>query len=101
LSGGRLGKLRDTRDFIDAVCELGKGNKLVALRCLKKAATEEEMRMPWALSDDRLSEFLESLVELGEDVRAEAVNVADAYGRLHPDKFRQVWNKLREQSGPA
>jgi len=57
--------------------------------------------MPWALSDDRLTEFLESLAELGEDIRVEAVDVADAYGRLHPDKFRQVWEKLSKGLGRA
>ena len=101
LSKGKLGKLRDTRDFVVGVCELGKGNELIALRCLKLATAEENMRMPWALSDDRLTEFLESLAELGEDIRAEAVDVADAYGRLHPEKFLQVWEKLNKGLGRA
>jgi hypothetical protein len=94
LSGGKLGELRYARDFIVGVCELGKGNELIALRCLKLATADENMRMSWALSDERLPEFLESLAELEEDIRAQAADVADEYGRLHPEKFRQIWKKL-------
>jgi hypothetical protein len=107
LSGGRLSKLRDTRDFVASVCELGKGNELIALRCLKMAAADENMRMPWTLSDDLPIEFLESIADLPEDyddienIRAEALEVADTYGRLHPDKFRQVWEKLSKKSKPV
>jgi hypothetical protein len=103
LSGGRLGKLRDTRDFVEGVCELSKGNELAALRCLKKAAAEEEMRMPWAKYQGPLIEFLQSIENLPNDydnienIRAEAIAVADAYGRLHPDKFREVWIKLTQK----
>jgi hypothetical protein len=103
LSGGRLGRLLDTRDFVEGVCELSKGNELAALRCLKKAAAEEEMRMPWAAHQDPLIEFLQSIADLSDDhediekIRAEAIAVADAYGRLHPDKFREVWVKLTQK----
>jgi len=103
LSGGRLGKLRDTRDFIDGVCELGKGNEFTALRCLKIAAAEEEMRMPWARYQDPLIGFLKSIADLPadydsiEDIRTEAIAVADSYGSLHPDKFREVWFKLSQK----
>jgi len=103
LSCGRLGKLRNTRDFVEGVCELGKGNEFAALRCLKKAAAEEEMRMPWAAYQDPLIEFLESIADLPddyddiEDIRTESIAVADAYGHLHPEKFRKVWVKLTEQ----
>ena len=103
LSGGRLGKLRDTRDFVEGVCKLSKGNELAALRCLKKAAAEEEMRMPWAAYQDPLIGFLQSIADLPdhyddiEDIRTEAIAVADAYGRLHPEKFREVWVRLTEK----
>jgi len=37
LSGGKFGQMRDAEEFVEGVCELGKGNELIALRCLKKA----------------------------------------------------------------
>jgi hypothetical protein len=103
VSGGRLGKLQDTRDFVEGVCELGKGKELSALRCLKKATAEGEMRMPWAAFQDPLKEFLQSIADLAdayeniEEIRTEAIAVADAYGRLHPEKFREVWVKLTQK----
>ena len=107
ISQGKLGKMRDTQEFVDSVCDLGEGNELIALRCLIKAASEEEMRMPWASYQDRLIEFLGSIVNLPgdyngiEEIRAEAINVADAYGRLHPDKFREIWEKLSQKVSGA
>jgi hypothetical protein len=101
LSGGKFGKMRDAKDFVDGVCELGKGHELLALRCLKKAAGDENLRTPWALHEARLVEFLGQMADLkGEDVKEiqdEAIIVADLYGRLHPDKFRDVWEKLRKR----
>jgi len=32
-----------------------------------------------------------------EDILNEAVEVADLYGRLQPDKFREIWEKLNER----
>ena len=58
------------------------------------------MRMPWTHYQDRLVEFLESLISLPKDysditdIRNEAEIIADTYGRLHPEKFRPVWKKL-------
>jgi hypothetical protein len=91
LSSGKIGNIRDARDFVNGVCELGKGNELLALRCLKKAAADENMHMPWADIQDHLIKFLE---DLPEDLRSVGREVADLYGRYDPDKFRGVWEKL-------
>jgi hypothetical protein len=107
LSAGKLGKRRDTREFVEAVCDLGKGNELIALRCLKRAAADDKMRMPWARYQDRLVQFLESVADLPPDykdiieIQAEAIAVADAYGRLHPEKFHEIWKKLRKCAGTS
>ncbi len=82
------------------ISELGKGNKLIALRCIKKAVADKNMREPWVRYEEKLVEFLEQISELPndyenvEDVLNEAVEVADLYGRLQPDKFREIWEKL-------
>ena len=85
------------------ISELGKGNELIALRCLKKATADENMRVPWARYEERLVDFLEQISKLPndyenvEDILNEAVEVADLYGRLQPDKFREIWEKLNKR----
>lgn len=96
LSGGKIGEMTGARDFVEGVSTLGKGNELLALRCLKKAAADENMNMPWADIQDPLVEFLETMVESPKDVQNEAKEVADVYGRHNPEKFRGVWEKLRK-----
>ncbi|HUV40979.1 MAG TPA: hypothetical protein VMW23_04235, partial [Sedimentisphaerales bacterium] len=94
LSGGKIGRMGDARDFAKGVCRLGEGNELLALRCLKKAAVDENMHMTWARIQEPLVDFLGAMVDMPEDVRSAAIEVADAYGRYNPDKFRGVWEKL-------
>jgi hypothetical protein len=54
--------------------------------------------MPWSSIQEPLASFLETMVDLPEDVRSVAIEVADLYGRYNPDKFRGVWEKLRVQT---
>jgi acylphosphatase len=95
--------MRDVREFIGRICELGNGSELIALRCLKKATADENVRVPWAGYEERLKEFLEQMSELPndyenvEDILNEAVEVVDLYGRLQPDKFREIWEKLNKR----
>ncbi len=101
LSEGKFGQMRDAEEFVEGVCELGKGNELIALRCIKKAVADENMREPWAIYEEPLIEFLDQISKLPndyenvEDILNEAVEVADLYGRLQPDKFREIWEKLK------
>ena len=104
LSGGKFGQMRGVKEFIGRICELGKGNELIALRCIKKAVADEHIREPWARYEERLVEFMEQISKLPndyenvEDIMNEAVEVADLYGRLQPDKFREIWEKLNKRS---
>ena len=91
LSGGKIGEMRDANSFVKGIRESGKGNELLALRCLKKAAEDKNMHYPWVQIEDSIVKFLE---ELPEGVRSEGREVADLYGRYNPDKFRGVWEKL-------
>jgi hypothetical protein len=87
--------MRDARDFVEGVSKLGKGNELLALGCLKKAAADENMHMPWAAIQDSLVKFLEPMVESPENIQSEAREVVDLYGRYNPEKFRCLWEKLQ------
>ena len=59
--------------------------------------------MPWARYEERLIEFLEQISELKNDyenvkeILSEAGEAADLYGRLQPDKFREIWEKLNSR----
>ena len=64
----------------------------MALRCLKKAARDKNMHSPWEMIHEPLAKFLE---ELPVGVRSEGREVADLYGRYNPDKFREVWEKMK------
>jgi len=96
LSGGKIGKLRDAKEFIEGICNLGQGNELLALRCLKKAAEDKNMHYSWPKIQDPLVKFLEGLPE---EAQGEGKDVADLYGRYNPDKFRAVWEKLNVAIG--
>jgi len=94
LSGGKIGEMRDAKSFVEGIIELGKGNELLALRCLRKAAADKSMHTPWERIQEPLVKFLEGIDELPENVRSAGREVADLYGRYEPDKFRGVWEKL-------
>ena len=98
LSDGKVGKMRGARDFVEGVTTLGQGNELLALQCLKKAANEEKMHTPWASIQDPLVNFLTRMKSLPKEIRDIAVDVADMYGRYNPDKFRGVWEDLKNLS---
>lgn len=93
LSGGNIGEIRDAWEFVKGVCALGKGNELLALRCLKKAAEDRNIHYSWEEIQEPIVKFLE---ELPKGVRSEGREVADLYGRYNPDKFRGVWEKLKD-----
>jgi hypothetical protein len=80
------------------ICALAKGRELIALRCLEKVAANKNMHQPWSRIQEPLVCFLETMTELGEDVRSEGEEVADLYGRNYPDKFRTVRKRLRRKN---
>jgi len=96
LSGGKIGELRDAKEFIEGICDLGHGNELLALRCLKKASEDKNMHYTWPKIQDPLVKFLG---DLPEEARGEGKDVADLYGRYNPGKFRAVWEKLNVAMG--
>jgi len=99
LSGGKIGKMRDAKIFVGGVCKLGEGNGLLALRCLKKAAADENMHTPWVDIQEPLVNFLDRVNDLSVDIRGVGREVADLYGRYNPDKFHEVWEKLNMTMG--
>jgi len=99
ISGGKLSKHGDTKGFVEGVCKFGKeGNELLALRCFKEAAADENMHMTWSRIQEPLVNFLVAMVDMPQEVRSAAIEVADAYGRYNPDEFRGVWAKLNEKN---
>jgi len=96
LGGEKIGEMRNAKSFVEGISKLGKGNELLALRCLKLASADKSMHTPWERIQEPLVRFLEGIDELPENVRSAGREVADLYGRYNPDKFRGVWQKLNE-----
>jgi hypothetical protein len=97
ISGGEMSKHGDSKGFVEGVCKFGKeGNELLALQCFKKAAADKNMHTTWSRIQEPLVNFLVAMVDMPEDVRSAAIEVADAYGRYNPAKFRGVWVQLND-----
>lgn len=100
VSGGKLSKHGDSKGLVEGICKFGKekGNELLALQCLKKAAIDENMHTTWSSLQGPLVSFLSTMVDKSKDIRAAAMEVADLYGRYNSKDFREVWEKLSEKS---
>ncbi len=67
------------QSFVEGVRNSGKGNEVLVLRCLKLAASDENMHEPWSDIQEPLVRFLERIVGLPEEVRSEEREVADLF----------------------
>ena len=66
----KLGAGTNVWDFVQGICEIAKGHKgheLMALRCLNKGVSDQEMAMDFSLYEEELTEFMESVMELPDD----------------------------------
>ncbi len=108
LTGGRLGD--QGYHFIKAICTAGKGNELAALQCLNMAVTamaDYEAHTHFSLYKKELTEFLAYIREMADDhanisdIRREAMQLADTYGRRHVYEFRGVFESLSQKMGGA
>lgn len=62
LTGAKLEGGRNVWDFVQGVCEIAQRHELMALRCLNKAMSDEQMAMDFSLYKDKLIKFMESIV---------------------------------------
>jgi hypothetical protein len=105
LTGGKIGGGRSPYDFLEGVCDIAKNNELMALQCLNKAMADEQMGTFISLYKDKLTGFMDSIVGLGDDyreiqdIRKEAIKLADAYGRRHIYDFRKHYEALQRKMG--
>ena len=53
------------------------------------------MHMMWSRIHEPLVKFLLEMVDMPENVRKAAIEVADACGRYNRDKYYKVWTKLK------
>ena len=103
ITGGKIGRGTGAYDFPQGICDIAKSNELMALRCLNKAMADEQMGMFLSLYKDKLTEFMDSIVGLGDDyreirdIRKEAIKLADAYGRRHIYDFRKHYEALHKK----
>ncbi len=61
--------MRNAKSFVEGISKLGKGNELLALRCLKLALADKSMHTRWERIQEPLVKFLEGVMEQAEDVK--------------------------------
>ena len=104
LLGGRFGKHWRVTNFIEGVLDTSKGNELIALKCLNKAVNDEQMPMYFSIYKEKLTGFIQHVEQLQndykdvEEIRKEAMLLADNYGRKHIYDFKDLYFKLAEKA---
>lgn len=101
LTKGKLGANRDEVSIVQGACKIGKGNELLALKCINKMMQGKPEWMSFSLYEEDLKTFLGHIVDLNKDtkditeIRKEAIELVDAYGRRQIDGLRPYYDKLK------
>lgn len=105
LTDGQLGEGGSIDDFMEGIYDIAKGHELMALRCMSKAMNDKHTAEYFSLYQEEATKFMKSIVELPdnypnvEDIRKEAISLADAYGRRHIYQLRPIYEKLINKMG--
>jgi len=103
LTDGKIGEGRSGYDFLEGVCDIAEDNELKALRCLNKAMSDRQMGMHFSLYEENLTKFMNSITELPDnypsinEIRKEAISLANAYGKMGIHKLRPAYERLMEK----
>ncbi len=103
LTGGKIGERKNAVDFVKGICEIGEGNELAALECLNWATNEPKMGVYFSLYRNELTKFMERVANLENDykdvgeIRREAMQLADTYGRMRIYDFKDIYERLSER----
>ena len=101
LTGGKLGNNRDEVDLVKGACKIGKGNELLALKCMNKMMEGKPEWISLSLYKDDLDSFLDHVVSLSGDtdgiieIHNEAIELINAYGRRQIDDLKPYYDKFK------
>ncbi len=100
LTEGKLGRNRDEVTIVQGACKIGVGNELLALKCMNKMMEGKPEWLSFSVYQKNLEDFLDHTVGLSNDtkdiieIRKEAIELVNAYGRRQIDDLRPYYDKL-------
>jgi len=103
ITGGEMGPEHFPTKFFEGISDLTLGNELIALRCISKVLGDERMEGHISLYEKHIATVFQHILSLADDyprvdeIRREAMHLADSLGRLRVYKFRPVYEELSEK----
>jgi hypothetical protein len=100
ITGEEMGEGHFPTVFFEGISSMVAGNELIALRCLSKVMGDERMGSHISLCEKHIDAVFRHVVKLPEEyanvaeIWKEAMQLADALGRLRVYKFRWVYEEL-------
>jgi len=105
LTGGNLGRNVYIRGFLEGICKIAEGHELEAIKCLKMSTQDDKAWFYTSGKDrDNIKELLDDVLKLADnypeviEIRKEAKELADNFGRLRIYDFRDHYNQLIKNS---
>jgi hypothetical protein len=101
LSGGKLSQHGGENILVKAACKLGKGNELLALKCINKMMAGRPEWLHFSLYKEELQKFLDHIIELAKkdnEIKDEAITLINAYGRRNIKDLKHYYDSLVESS---
>jgi hypothetical protein len=103
LTGGEMGQRHFPTEFFQGICEMSAGNELCALRCLTMVMADQRIESHISLAQEALDGVFGHVRELAPDypnvaeIWKEAMQLADALGRLRVYRFRSAYEELHKK----
>jgi hypothetical protein len=103
LTDGEMGQRHFPTQFFEGIRDMSVGNELSALRCLRKVMNDRRIADYISLAEEAIDAIFQHVLKLpGEysnaaEIWKEAMQVADALGRLRAYKFRSVYEELHKK----
>jgi hypothetical protein len=101
LTGGKLSQHRGESVLVKAACKLGINNELLALQCMNKMMAGRPEWPHFSLYGEELKAFMEHIIKLAKkdnDIRAQAIELINAYGRRNIKNLRPYYDELVKSS---
>jgi len=103
LTKGKLSKNSDESILVKSVCKIGEGNELLALKCINKMMQGKPEWISFSDYEGYLKKFLDHILSLSSDatdiieIRKEAKELVNAYGRRQIDELRSYYDELSKR----
>jgi hypothetical protein len=103
LTDGEMGQGHFPTEFFEGIRDMSVGNELSALRCLNKVMPDQRIESHISLVEEAIDAVFRHVLKLPAEypnvteIWKEAMQLADALGRLRVYKFRPAYEQLHEK----